>query len=411
MPHDLKRTHARAFLGSSNVWLSGVRLVLPDRVLPNASLRFDSGQIAEVIDGPAPHADLHGTGLTAIPGLVDLHGDMLERELEPRPGAAFPIEVSLIELDKRLAAAGVTTAYAAISFSEGRAKHIRSEERAREIIEGVAGLRESLLTDVRIHARFEITNHRAAPILKDLLAAGMVDLVSLNDHTPGQGQYRNLEQFINYVSSWQNKSREEVEQNVQERMRRSQDAPPSWEVIAEITQLARQAGMMVASHDDDSEDKVRLVHGVGATLSEFPVALEAARAAKTHGMQIIMGAPNALRGASHSGNLSALEALEHGLLDILASDYYPAAMLRAALSIAQKGLLDLPAAINLVSLNPAAAVGLNDRGRLEVGQRADLVLLDHQHDHRVVATLRGGKIIYWAGHPLLPTSVRALEYA
>jgi alpha-D-ribose 1-methylphosphonate 5-triphosphate diphosphatase len=380
------------------VWLSDVRLVLPDRVLPNASLRFASGLIAEVIDGPAPHADLHGTGLTAIPGLVDLHGDMLERELEPRPGAAFPMEVSLIELDKRLAAAGVTTAYAAISFSEGRAKHIRSEERAREIIEGVAGLRKSLLTDIRIHARFEITNHRAAPILKDLLAAGMVDLVSLNDHTPGQGQYRNLEQFINYLSSWQNKSREEVEEHIWERMRRSQDAPPSWEVIAEITQLARQAGMIVASHDDDSKDKVRLVHGVGATLSEFPVALEAARAAKT-------------RGASHSGNLSALEALDHGLLDILASDYYPAAMLRAALSIAQKGLLDLPAAINLVSLNPARAVELNDRGTLEVGQRADLVLLDHQHDHRVVATLRGGKIIYWAGHPLLPTSVRALEYA
>ena len=393
------------------MWLSDVRLVLPDRVVPSASLRFAGGAIAEVLDGPAPHADLRGTGLTAIPGLVDLHGDMLERELEPRPGAAFPMEVSLIELDKRLAAAGVTTAYAAISFSEGRAKHIRSEERAREIIEGVAGLRESLLTDVRVHARFEITNHRAAPILKDLLAAGMVDMVSLNDHTPGQGQYRDLEQFISYVTSWQNKSREEVEQNVRERMQRSQDAPPSWEVIAEVTRLARQAGMVVASHDDDSEDKVRLVHGVGATLSEFPVALEAARAAHAHGMRVIMGAPNALRGASHSGNLSALDALEHGLLDILASDYYPAAMLRAALSIAQKGLLELPAAINLVSRNPATAVGLDDRGALEVGRRADVVLLDHQHDHRVVATIRGGKIIYWAGHPLLPTPARALEYA
>ena len=394
------------------MWLSEARIVLPDRILERGSLRLEGGCVAEIIEGPAPHADLHGAGLTAIPGLVDLHGDMLERELEPRPGAAFPMEMSLLELDKRLAAAGITTAYAAISFSEHRAKHLRSEERAREIVEGIAGLRSGLLTDIRIHARFEITNHRAAPVLKDLLAARMVDLVSLNDHTPGQGQYRDLEQFISYISSWQDKTREEVEQNVRERIQRTTDAPPAWNVIAEVTQLARDAGMVVASHDDDSADKVKLVQTVGASLSEFPVTLEAARAAKAHGMGIIMGAPNALRGASHSGNLSALEALEHGVLDILASDYYPAAMLRAALSIAQKGLLPLPSAINLVSRNPASAVGLADRGSLEIGKKADLVLLESDRDHRVVATLRSGKIIYWAGHPVLPTThARALELA
>ncbi len=394
------------------MWLSDVRLVLPGGVLPNASLRFEHGVIAELKDGPVAKADLLGTGLTAIPGLVDLHGDMLERELEPRPGAAFPISMSLLELDKRLAASGVTTAYAAISFSEHRAKHIRSEERAKEIVEGVAAWRGSLLTDMRIHARFEITNHRATPVLKHLLAAQMVDMVSLNDHTPGQGQYRNLEQFIQYISAWQGKSREEVESNVRERMKKSADAPPAWEVIAEVTALALKAGMVVASHDDDSPEKVGLVHSVGASLSEFPVTLEAAKAAQEHGMQIIMGAPNALRGSSHSGNLSALEALEHGVLDILASDYYPAAMLRAAFSMVERGLLSLPAAINLVSLNPARAVGMQDRGSLEVGQRADLVLIDHNDHDRVVATLRGGKIIYWAGHPVLPSpQSRILELA
>ncbi len=394
------------------MWLSDVRLVLPDCVLPSASLYFEQGKISEVKDGAAKKPDLHGTGLTAIAGLVDLHGDMLERELEPRPGAAFPIDLSLLELDKRLAAAGITTAYAAISFSEHRAKHIRSEERAKEIVEGVAGLRESLLTDMRIHARFEITNHRAAPILRDLLSAKMVDMVSLNDHTPGQGQYRDLEQFISYISRWQDKSREEVENNVRERMQKSADAPPAWDVIGEITQLARLAGMVVASHDDDSPEKVALVQSVGASLSEFPVTLEAAKAARECGMKIIMGAPNALRGGSHSGNLSALEALQNGLLDILASDYYPAAMLRAALSIAERGLLTLPEAINLISLNPARAVGMHHRGSLEVGQCADVVLLDHNDNHRVVATLRNGKIIYWAGHPVLPSpQARILEYA
>jgi alpha-D-ribose 1-methylphosphonate 5-triphosphate diphosphatase len=392
------------------VWLSDVRAVLPDRVLERASLRLEGGRIAEIREGSAPHAHLDGTGLTVIPGIVDLHGDMLEREIEPRPGAAFPIGVSLLELDKRLAAAGVTTAFAAISFSEHRAKHLRSEERAREIVEGASALRESLLTDFRVHARFEITNHRAAPVLKELLEAGRVDLVSLNDHTPGQGQYRDLEQFISYVSTWQGKTRDEVEQNVRERMQRTQDAPPSWEVIAEVTRLARDAGMVVASHDDDTLEKVQLVSNVGATLSEFPVTLDAAKAAKAHGMEIIMGAPNALRGGSHSGNLSALEALEAGVLDSLASDYYPAAMLRASLSIAEKGLLSFVDAINLITRNPARAVGLTDRGALEVGRCADLVLLDHTDDHRVVATLRGGRVVYWAGHPVLNTTpARRLE--
>lgn len=391
------------------MWLSDARLVLPDRILERGSLRLEGGLIAEIIEGPAPHADLRGAGLTAIPGLVDLHGDMLERELEPRPGAAFPMELALVELDKRLAAAGVTTAYAAISFSEHRAKHLRSEERAREIIEGVAGLRSSLLTDIRIHARFEITNHRAAPVLKDLLTAQMVDMVSLNDHTPGQGQYRDLEQFVQYVSTWQGKTREEIQTNIVERMQRSRTAPPAWDVIAEVTKLALGAGMVVASHDDDSPEKVALVHSVGASLSEFPVTLEAATSAHMHGMQVIMGAPNALRGSSHSGNLSALEALEHGVLNVLASDYYPAAMLRAALSIAEQKLLELPAAVNLVTLNPARAVGLTDQGSLEVGKKADVVLLESR---RVAATLKSGKIIYWAGHPVLPTQhPRALELA
>jgi alpha-D-ribose 1-methylphosphonate 5-triphosphate diphosphatase len=234
----------------------------------------------------------------------------------------------------------------------------------------------------------------------------------LNDHTPGQGQYRDIEKFVSYISQWQGKTREEVESNVRERMQRVSDAPPAWDVIEEITALTRQAGMVVASHDDDSPEKVQLVQSVGASLSEFPVTLEAAKAAKVHGMQIIMGAPNALRGGSHSGNLSAIKALEYGVLDILASDYYPAAMLRAALEIAKKGLLPLPEAMNLVSLNPARAVGMQDRGSLEVGKRADLVLLDHSNNDRVVATLRGGKIIYWAGHPVLPSpQSRVLEFA
>ena len=390
------------------LWLSDVRLVLPDRVLPRASLRLEGGRVAALLEGPAPRCDLNGAGLTAIPGIVDVHGDMLEREIEPRPGAAFPIDVALLELDKRLAGAGVTTAFAAISFSEHRVSHVRSEVRAAEIIESIARMQPRLHSDLRVHARFEITNDRAAPVLSALLERGLVQLVSLCDHTPGQGQYRDLEQFVQYVSAWQGKTREEVQTNVAERLRKNREAPPSWGVIAAVSRLAAAADVPVASHDDDSRDKVALVSGIGATLSEFPVTLEAALAAKQRDMQVIMGAPNALRGASHGGNLSALEALAHGALDILASDYAPVSLLRAALQIHEKGLLALSDAINLISLNPARAVGLHDRGSLEVGNRADLVLLDGVDDHRVAATLRGGRVTYWAGYPIFRTSGMAV---
>lgn len=383
------------------MWLSDLRVVLQDRVLEKASVRLEHGVIAEIREGSAPHTDLHGEGLTLIPGIVDLHGDMLEREIEPRPGAQFPMEMSLLELDKRLAAAGVTTAYTAISFQERQSRgHIRSSERAREIIQEVVAFRDSLLTDTRIHVRFEVTNPSAAPVLLDLLHQGAVDLVSLNDHTPGQGQYRDLERFVSYIAKWRGENPEKTRQDAEARIERSQSQPPSWEVIAEVTRVAREAGLPIASHDDDTAQKVDLVQSLGATLSEFPVTLEAAQEARNRGMQIIMGAPNALRGESHSGNLSALDALRHGLLDILAADYHPAALLQASLSIFKKGLLPLPEAINLITLNPARAVGLIDRGNIAVGQKADLVLLDLSGTTRIAATLREGRFVYWGGHPL-----------
>jgi alpha-D-ribose 1-methylphosphonate 5-triphosphate diphosphatase len=393
---------------SRPLWLSELRLVLPDRVLESASLRIEGGRVAEVREGPAPHPDLHCAGLTAIPGLVDLHGDMLEREVEPRPGAQLPLEMSLLELDKRLAAAGVTTAYAAISFAEHRQKgQIRTEERARELVQGVAGLRTGLLVDFRVHARFDITNPRAAPVLTELLGEGLVDMVSLNDHTPGQGQYRDLEHYLGFIARWRDQSREEVEARLQERLLQARDVPVAWEVVAEVAQLAAQNGLRLASHDDDTPAKVELVHKLGASISEFPVTREAAQEARQRGMAVVMGAPNALRGGSLAGNLSALEALQAGLLDILAADYYPAAMLQAAWTIAARGYLSLPQAIGLVTLNPARAVGLHDRGSLVPGQQADLVLLETSPRLRVVGTLRQGRFIYWAGHKMLRSAVAA----
>ncbi|HMR65761.1 MAG TPA: alpha-D-ribose 1-methylphosphonate 5-triphosphate diphosphatase, partial [Anaerolineae bacterium] len=170
------------------MWLSDLRLILPDQVIERGSIRIEDGLIAEIVAGPAPWTDLSLLGLTAMPGIVDMHGDMLEREIRPRPKAEFPLELAIVELDKRLASSGVTTAFAAISFNWQTDNDLRTEKRAREIITTLNRMRSKLLVDHYVHVRFEITNPQAGPLLDELLQAGLVHLVCLNDHTPGQGQ-------------------------------------------------------------------------------------------------------------------------------------------------------------------------------------------------------------------------------
>ncbi len=347
-----------------------------------------------------------------MPGLIDLHGDMVERDVEPRPKAYFPTDLALFELDKRLAALGVTTAYAAISFAESfNTAYMRSEERARDTIHLINSLKAELLVDTRVHARFEVTNHGAPRILHDLLRDEYLDLISLNDHTPGQGQYRDLEAHVKHVSAWKGVDEEAHRKELLERLAQLEQNPPSWEVITGVCEEARAAGIVLASHDDDTPDKVDLMASLGASVSEFPVTLEAARAAKARGLYTVMGAPNAFRGSSNTGNLSAMDALREGLVDVLASDYYPAAMLHIIFKLGD--LMPLHSAVKLVSENAAAAAGLTDRGRLEVGKRADFVVVEAGEGRlpRVRATFSKGRCIYSDGTLPLASSLtdRAVE--
>jgi alpha-D-ribose 1-methylphosphonate 5-triphosphate diphosphatase len=381
------------------MWLSNLKLVLSDQILESASLKIEAGVITDITEGKAPRASFDGRGFTALPGLVDVHGDMLEREIEPRPTVHLPYDIALFELDKRLASSGITTAFAAVSFAEPRGNvghSIRAEERANAIIETVHRLRPYLLVDMRVHARFEITNERAAPVLKSLISNNDVHLVSMTDHTPGQGQYRDLESYVAHFAKSRQASHDEVRQLVLERMERAKNSPPSWNVISEVAGLARAHNIPLASHDDDTLEKVELMVGTGATISEFPITLETARTAKANHQWTVMGAPNALRGKSYSGNLSAREALEHHVLDVLCSDYHPASMLQCAYLLPKLGLCSFIEAVKLVSENAATSVGLYDRGVLEVGKRADLVLVEEHPDlpPRVRATLREGQFIF-----------------
>ncbi|WP_409013488.1 hypothetical protein, partial [Deinococcus sp.] len=255
-------------------WIENARVILPDAVLEGGAVLLEDGVIADLRDGGAPAPALDARGMTLLPGLVDLHGDMIERELEPRPGTRFDHDLALIELDKRLAASGVTTAFASLSFADGLG--LRSDTRAEGIIRDLALHRSSLLVDHRVHARYEVSNTDAMLPLLALLDEGLVDLVSLMDHTPGQGQFRDMETYVGYTARWLGRPAEEVRALAHARL----DAG-----TGEVWQLARALGL----------------------------------AAQERGVAL----------ASHSGNLSALDALEAGALHGLASDYSPMAMLHA----------------------------------------------------------------------------------
>ncbi len=384
------------------MWLTDLKIVLPDRVLERGSVNIEDGVISRIVEGDMRGRGLSLAGLTLVPGAIDLHGDMLERDIEPRPNAFFPVEVALYELDKRMAGAGITTAYAAVGFSWHQ-NDLRTQEKATEIIRAIHNNHHQLMIDFRVHARFEIANGDTAPILEGLLQEDMVDLVSLMDHTPGQGQYSDIGRYVDFMVQWLDIPREMLESSARERMeariQSNVEVPRDWEDANEVCRLAQEFGIPLASHDDDKPAKIDRMVSMGVTISEFPVTMEAATYARDQGIHIIMGAPNAYRGESNTGNLSALKAIKAGVVDILATDYYPAAMLQVAFKIARNGIMPLHESMKLVTANPASAVGLKDRGRIEAGLNADLVLVEEGGDYpRIRATLRQGHPIYWDAH-------------
>ncbi|MEL7300821.1 MAG: alpha-D-ribose 1-methylphosphonate 5-triphosphate diphosphatase [Pseudomonadota bacterium] len=389
------------------MWLSDLKIILADRVIENGSVRIESGVITDVTESNGKPS-----GFTLFPGFIDMHGDMIELELEPRPKVDFPMEVAVHHLDARLAASGVTTAYAGVSFSRtAKDGERRSFEHTSAIIRALKESIKGLRVDHRIHARFDMTYTAAIDALEGLLSDGAVDLVSVMDHTPGQGQYRNVEKLIAHRMNG-GLSEAEARAYID---RRIQDALAPEQVLANlqrISTLCAARGVAVASHDDDTVEKTRLMADIGAVISEFPVTLEAAQTAADRGLMIAMGAPNAMRGQSYSGNLSAREAHGAGLLHILAADYHPAAILPAIRELAPQDAGGLAGAVRLASLNPAKALGLMDRGEISPGKRADLAIVDNSD--RVVATLVAGQAIHNTGEfhlPLAATEERASAVA
>lgn len=378
-------------------WLiiENARMVTADQVLDDAALKIEGGKIAEMAVGRCLPGDirLDARGQYLLPGFIDLHCDAIEKSIEPRPGSFFPVDVALYELDKNLAACGVTTIYHSLSFAE-KEIGIRSNRMAAQVLRRVNDLGRCFRVKARVHSRFEITDNSAVPILEELIAENQVDLFSFMDHSPGQGQFRSVSSFKDYYGPVYKKTDAEMDEIIAMKLsNREKDAHLNMEKL--IAQC-RKKQIAIASHDDDSPERICWLKEQGIALSEFPINLETARAAHEHGIQTLLGAPNVFRGQSQGKNLSARAAIGAGFGDILCSDYAPLTLVHAVFALVEIGLKTLPDAVRMTSMNPARAVGIaTQTGSLDVGKAADLVLIGNGSDFpRIQRTYVDGREVF-----------------
>lgn len=381
------------------VYLTHARIVLCDRIIEDGSLIIEDGVIAAVNPNApctSPEVDLKGALL--LPGLLDLHCDALEKEVEPRTNVRFPLEFALQEADKREALSGITTPFHALSFA-GEELGVRNNAFAARIARTIKTIPGDFFVDHRVHCRYEITDRDGPDAILDLIDREVVDLVSFMDHTPGQGQFREAGSYEAYLRNTYQRSVVEARDLV---ARKGANRSGARERIERLAQKAREKGVPLASHDDDSPERIARLRELGGRISEFPMNLETAQAAGAAGVRTMFGAPNVLRNQSQSGAMRALEGAGHRVLDILCSDYHPGTLLPAVFRIAETPAWTLPEAVALVTRNPAQAAGLLDRGLIEPGKRADLIAVHPSAHYPQIAGL-------WVKGRL--TWTKALEHA
>lgn len=374
------------------ILLTHARVVLASEVRDDVAVLIEGDRIAALDpQGVSDAVEISLKGRLLMPGMIDLHCDALEKEVEPRPGVHFPLEFACAQADRRNATAGITTVFHALSFANHELG-VRNNQFAADIARAVGAWQPHALVDNRVHARYEVTDPEAPAVLEELMAAAHAHLLSFMDHSPGQGQFRDVAAYRAYLSKTYKTDDASVDAILADKQRAGEGAMARMEALAAS---ARAKGISLASHDDDSPAKVDMVRALGAVISEFPVNLETAQAARAAGMTTLFGAPNILRGQSQSGNMRALDAVLAGVADCLCGDYSPAALLPSVMKLPGLAGISLAQAVALVSLNPARAAGLNDRGEIAVGKRADLVAV------RDLAGLPQAEQVWSAGIPSL----------
>ncbi len=353
--------------------LTNARIVLDDSVV-HGTLIARNGFIRLVDEGStqAPGA-IDCDGDYVIPGLIELHTDNLEKHLMPRAGVIWPALPAVLTHDAQIVASGITTVFDALSVGDLEEESVRIETLRSTYDAILAGQASGALrADHWIHLRCELAYPRLLEALEPLMNHNSVRLLSLMDHTPGQRQYRDIQQYRKYYSknhtTW-------TEDEFAEVVKRRVDQQASYSARHEkaVLDLVRGRDVVLASHDDTDAQQVAHAQRIGVTISEFPTTQVAADAARELGLSTVMGAPNVVRGGSHSGNVAALELAKADRLDLLSSDYVPASLLHGAFMLHTQAGWSMPRAVATVASNPAKVLGLSDRGQLKPGYRADVV--------------------------------------
>jgi alpha-D-ribose 1-methylphosphonate 5-triphosphate diphosphatase len=375
----------------TDILIEGGRALLGNEIA-ETSLRTAGRDISAVgADHGRGSLVVDAAGLLVLPGIVDLHGDAFERQMMPRPGVDFPTDVALVDSDRQAISNGITTVFHATTWSWEPG--LRSGNNAKKLLETIEQLRPKLAADTRFHLRHETYNLEAEARIIKWMSAGRIDLLAFNDH---------MDSTVGDLAKPHKRSRmvertglssQAFDQLVARVVARAHDVPAS---VDRLAQAARQAGVRMLSHDDASPEMRAHFRSQGVGIAEFPVNEKTARAAATAGDFIVFGAPNVVRGGSHTGWTKASDLIAKGLCSVLASDYYYPAQLLAAFRLADDGILPLTKAWDLISAAPARAVGLADRGVLAAGKRADIVLVDDELPlrPRVIAVIAGGRLVH-----------------
>ena len=371
-----------------DVVMSNARVVLAERVIEHGWIAIVDGYIAEVGEGAAPGVSLDMGGDLIMPGLIELHTDHLEAHYVPRPKVFWDPVAAVISYDGQLATSGITTVLDSL--------RVWREEGAEEV-DGRAGVLAKAITDARernllrtdhfLHLRAEIPMPSVVDETKELIGRPDVRLISLMDHTPGQRQFRDEVKLRDYYRG-KGGGKTDAELNVLFEKRFAYQKAYAADNMRAIVALAHQYEIPLASHDDTTEENVADAIRDHVSVAEFPTTIEAARGLHQAGISILMGAPNVVRGGSHSGNIAAIDLARQGILDILSSDYIPSSLLTGALQLPQHVPgIDLTAAVRTVTKTPAEAVGLFDRGEISMGKRADLIRVYMAGDFPVVRSV------------------------
>ncbi|MBD2357443.1 alpha-D-ribose 1-methylphosphonate 5-triphosphate diphosphatase [Tolypothrix sp. FACHB-123] len=361
-------------INNTKIAIQGVDVLTPDGWVKDATVLIEDGQFISIDQAPSHNGFylVNAQGLQMLPGIIDLHGDAFERMICPRPGVNFPLPIAIADNDRNLLASGITTFYCSItdSYEPG----LRSRDSARALIDFILGVGKQVLhCNHRIHIRHEEANIAGHQELCDWMISGKVHLLSINDHLPPPGNQKRFSRYINSVKQRSSMSLEEIEELINQVTAKRHEGDAQ---IQELVELAHKYRIPLASHDDDSLEKVLLSQQRGVAIAEFPATVDLAAKCREYGAAVLMGAPNLVRGGSHLGLMSVAEAVKNNVIDCLCSDYHYPSLFYAPFKLQELGLMSFEKAWSLVSSLPAEAAGISDRkGKIAPGLDADFLLI------------------------------------